>query len=252
MSVEGRHIIVTGGGTGVGRAIAETFARAGAKVTIMGRREEPLREVAAQHKFIGWVICDVTDPTSVTGAFKQACGLNGPVSVVLANAGAAESTPFHRMTPEQLQAMLAVNLGGVVNVWQAALPDMKAEGWGRLIAVASTAGLKGYAYVSGYSAAKHAVVGLTRSLALELGDCGVTANAICPGFIETPLLERSIVNIMEKTGMDEAKARASLVSANPQGRFIQTDEVAGAALWLCSDAARSVNGHALSISGGEI
>ena len=252
MSVDERHIVVTGGGTGVGRAMAEAFAHAGAKVTVMGRREGPLREVAAQHKFIGWVACDVTDPDAVRTAFRQARGLNGPVSVVVANAGAAESTPFHRMTPDQLQAMLAVNLGGVVNAWQAALPDMKADGWGRLIAVASTAGLKGYAYVSGYAAAKHAVVGLTRSLALELGDSGVTANAICPGFIETPLLDRSIANIMDKTGMDEAAARASLVAGNPQKQFIQPEEVAGAALWLCSDAARSVNGHALSLSGGEI
>lgn len=250
MSVADRHIVVTGGGTGVGRAMAETFAHAGAKVTIMGRREAPLRQVAAQHRFIGWVTCDVTEPEAVKAAFRQARGLNGPVSVAVANAGAAESMPFERMTPAHLQAMLAVNLAGVVNTWQAALPDMKTEGWGRLIAVASTAGLKGFAYVSGYAAAKHAVIGLTRSLALELGDSGVTANAICPGFIETPLLERSVANIMDKTGMDEGAARARLVADNPQKRFIQPDEVAGTALWLCSDAARSVNGHALALSGG--
>lgn len=252
MTIDGRHIVVTGGGTGVGRAMAEAFATAGAKVTIMGRREGPLRDVASWHKLIDWVTCDVTDPASVATAFKQARGQNGVVSVVVANAGAAVSTPFHRMTPDQLNAMLAVNLGGVVNAWQAALPDMKAEGWGRLIVVASTAGLKGYAYASGYAAAKHAVVGLTRSLAIELGDCGVTANAICPGFIETPMLERSISNIMEKTGMNEDAARASLLACNPQGRFIQPEEVAGTALWLCSEAARSANGHALMLSGGEI
>jgi 3-hydroxybutyrate dehydrogenase len=160
--------------------------------------------------------------------------------------------PFQKMTPEHLQAMLSVNLGGVVNAWQAALPDMKSEGWGRLIAVASTAGLKGYAYVSGYVAAKHAVVGLTRSLALELASTGITANAICPGYIETPMLDRSITNIVEKTGMTEEAARTSLMAGNPQRRFVQPDEVAGTALWLCSDAARSVNGHTLSISGGEI
>jgi NAD(P)-dependent dehydrogenase (short-subunit alcohol dehydrogenase family) len=252
MSVAGKHIVVTGGGTGVGRAMAEAFAHADAKVTILGRREAQLREVAAQHRYIGWVVCDVTDSSAVKAAFLQARGLNGPVSVVVANAGAAESVPFARMTPEQLQNMLAVNVGGVMNSWQAALPDMKAEGWGRLIAVASTAGLKGFPYVSGYAAAKHAVIGLTRSVALELGDCGVTVNALCPGFIETPMLERSIANIKDKTGMDEMTARASLVAGNPQGRFIQPDEVAGAALWLCSEVARSINGHALAISGGEI
>lgn len=252
MSVEGRHIVVTGGGTGVGRAMAEAFAHAGAKVTVMGRREAPLREVAKQHRFIGWVTCDVTDAQAVKAAFTQARGLNGPVSVVVANAGAAETMPFARMTPDHLQSMLAVNLGGVVNTWQAALADMKTEGWGRLIAVASTAGLKGFAYVSAYAAAKHAVVGLTRSLALELGDSGVTANALCPGYIETPLLDRSVETIMDKTGMDRDAARDRLMAGNPQKRFIQPDEVAGTALWLCSDAARSVNGHALSISGGEI
>jgi NAD(P)-dependent dehydrogenase (short-subunit alcohol dehydrogenase family) len=148
--------------------------------------------------------------------------------------------------------MLAVNLTGVVQCWQAALPDMKAAGWGRLIAVASTAGLKGYPYVTAYCAAKHGVVGLVRSLALELGTSGITANAICSGFIETPLLDRSIRNIIEKTGKSEEQARRSLQAGNPQKRFIQTDEVAGTALWLCSDAARSINGHALSLSGGEI
>ena len=252
MSVAGRHVVVTGGGTGVGRALALGFAHAGARVTIMGRREAPLREVARQHREIGYALCDVTDSASVRAAFTQARGLNGAVTVAVANAGAADSLPFSRVTPDHLQAMLAVNLGGVVNTWQAALDGMKSDGWGRCIAIASTAGLKGYAYASAYAAAKHAVVGLTRSLALELGQSGLTANAICPGFIETPMLERSIETITAKTGMSETNARASLIAANPQKRFIQPDEVAGAALWLCSDAAASVNGHALALSGGEI
>lgn len=252
MSVEDKHAVVTGGGTGVGAEIAERLAHGGARVTVMGRREAPLREVATRHKSIGWITCDVTDREAMRDAFRQSRGLNGPVEVVVANAGAAESVPFTRLTPEVLDAMMAVNLSGVVNAWQAGLADMQQAGWGRLIAVASTAGLKGYAYVSAYAAAKHAVVGLTRSLALELGDSGVTANAICPGFIETPLLDRSIDNITEKTGMDREAARRSLMKGNPQKRFVQTDEVAGAALWLCSDDARSVNGHALSLSGGEI
>ncbi|WP_146343770.1 SDR family NAD(P)-dependent oxidoreductase [Falsiphaeobacter marinintestinus] len=252
MSIEGKHAIVTGGGTGVGAEIAQQLAHAGAKVTVMGRREGPLREVAKQHKFIGWVTCDVTDDVAVKAAFRQARGLNGPVEIVVANAGAADSVPFAKMSSDMLQSMLSVNLIGVANVWQAALPDMKSAGWGRMIAIASTAGLKGYSYVSAYCAAKHGVVGLTKALALELASSGVTVNAICPGFIDTPMLDRSIVNIIEKTGMSDDKARASLVAGNPQKRFIQTDEVAGTAVWLCSDAARSVNGHALSLSGGEI
>lgn len=252
MTLDGKHVIVTGGGTGVGADIAETFAHAGAHVTVMGRREAPLREVASRHKSIGWITCDVTHAQAVTDAFRQSRELNGPVGVVVANAGAADSVPFARLTQKGLTDMLSVNLGGVVNAWQAGLKDMKQAGWGRLIAVASTAGLKGYPYVSAYCAAKHGVVGLTRALAIELGESGVTANAICPGFIETPLLDRSVQNIMEKTGMDRDRARRSLMAGNPQKRFIHTDEVAGAALWLCSDAARSMNGHAMTLSGGEI
>jgi len=148
--------------------------------------------------------------------------------------------------------MLNVNLLGVFNLFQVCLPEMKAQSDGRLIAIASTAGLKGYQYVSAYVAAKHGVVGLCRSLSLELAQDGITVNAICPGFIETPMLERSIDNIVEKTGMSENDARKSLMAGNPQRRFIRADEVAAAAVWLCSDAARSVNGHALSISGGEV
>lgn len=252
MMLAGKHAVVTGGGTGTGAVIAEALAHAGAKVTIMGRREAPLRQIAKQHKFIGYVTCDVTDPAAVRAAFGQARGLNGAVHIVVANAGAAESTPFRKTTADDFQAMLDVNLKGVFNSFQAAIDDMDREGEGRMIAIASTAGLKGYAYVTGYCAAKHGVVGLTRALSLELARSGVTVNAICPGFIETPLLDRSIANIVEKTGMSADDAAKSLKRSNPQGRFIQPDEVAQTVLWLCSDGARSVTGQAISVSGGEI
>ncbi|WP_417673793.1 SDR family NAD(P)-dependent oxidoreductase [Pseudodonghicola sp.] len=246
MMLAGKHAVVTGGGTGVGAEVARTLAEAGAKVTIMGRSEAPLKAQGLPYQ-----LCDVTEAEAVQAAFAAARADQGPIDIMVANAGAAESVPFAKMTPEHLSAMLAVNLIGVSNCWQAALPDMKAAGWGRMIAVASTAAQKGYPYVAAYCAAKHGVLGLTRALSIELAMTGITVNAICPGFIETPLLDRSIANIVKTTGMSEEQAAKSLKAGNPQKRFIQTDEVAGAALWLCTEAARSVNGHALSLSGGE-
>ena len=251
MGVHGRHVVITGGGSGVGAELARRFAASGAAVTIMGRRIEPLDEVARETGALA-AACDVTDRVGVDAALERARARHGPVAVAIANAGIAHSAPFKAMTLEELNAALAVNLIGAVNLWQATLTDMKDAGWGRLIAVASTAGLKGYGYVGAYCAAKHAVVGLTRALAVELGPTAVTVNAICPGYIETPMLERAVENIVEKTGAAPERARATLLAGNPQRRFIQTDEVAAAALWLCSEGARSINGQALAISGGEI
>ena len=247
-----KHALVSGGGSGIGAEIARTLAHAGNRVTILGRRETSLQKVADTHENIAWQTCDVTDPTSVQAAHSAATEASGTVSFCIANAGNANAKPFLATTPMDMNAMLQVNLLGVFNLFQVCLPAMKAQSKGRLIAVASTAGIKGYQYVSAYVAAKHGVVGLCRSLSLELAQDGITVNAICPGFVETPMLERSIENIMEKTGMPENEARKSLMAGNPQRRFIGVEEVAAAAVWLCSDAARSVNGHTLTISGGEV
>lgn len=244
--------MVTGGGTGVGAAIALALTHAGARVTIAGRRKEPLERTASQHAHMRWVTGDVTDARSVISMFAEAAGAHGPADIVVANAGAALSKPFLKMEASDLRSMLDVNLAGVFHVWQAALPPMIDAGWGRLIAIASTAGLKGYAYVSGYCAAKHGVIGLTRALALETAKTNVTVNAVCPGYTQTPMLEQSIDTIMRKTGRSRTEAEAALKAGNPQGRFIQPEEIAQTVLWLCSAGAASVTGQAISLSGGEI
>jgi len=250
-ALEGRHALVTGGGSGVGAAIARALADAGARVTIAGRRPGPLADVAGERSDIRALTGDVTKVDEVRAMFAEAAAAWGAPQIVVANAGTAVSRPFQRTGVDELQAMLDVNLKGVFATWQAALGPMLEAAWGRLIAVASTAGLKGYAYVSGYCAAKHGVIGLTRALALETARSGVTVNAICPGYTRTPMLERSIETIMTKTGRPRLEAEASLLATNPQGRFIEPEEIAAAVLWLCGTGAASVTGQAISVSGGE-
>jgi len=252
-SLEGRHVVVTGAARGIGAAIARSLAAEGARLSLMGRRREPLQQLAdtlpGEHAV---VVADVADAESVAAAFAQARAALGPVAILVNNAGQAESAPFHKTSLDLWQRMLAVNLTGSFLCAQAALPDMLQARWGRIINIASTAGQRGYPYVSAYVAAKHGVVGLTRSLALEVARKGVTVNAVCPGYTETDILRESIANVVAKTGRSEEEAMAEFAAGNPQQRIVQPDEVADAVRWLCGEAAGSINGQSISVSGGEV
>ncbi|ESX81337.1 MULTISPECIES: SDR family NAD(P)-dependent oxidoreductase [unclassified Mesorhizobium] len=250
-AISGRHALVTGGGSGVGRAIALALAGAGIDVTICGRRVEPLAEVAAQNKRIFAIAADVTDEASMASLYEDAEAARGPLDVVVANAGMSGSASAQRTSLADWQRTLDVNLTGVFLTVKPALAGMAARKTGRIIFIASTAGLKGYPYVAAYVAAKHGVVGLMRALAVETAKSGVTVNAVCPGFVETEMLEGAVRRIVETTGRSAEQARTSLAETNPQGRFIQPEEIAAAVLYLCSDAAGSITGQTISISGGE-
>lgn len=246
MALMGKRVLITGGGTGLGAVLALRFADEGCAVVIAGRNADALARVAERHPSIRAIAADVTDEAAVTALFAGA----GPCDIVIANAGAALSKPLVKTELAEWEQMIGVNLTGVFLTFREGLRQM--PDWGRLIAVASTAGLKGYPYVAPYVAAKHGVVGMVKALALEVARKPVTVNALCPGFLDTEMTDRSVANIAATTGRSLDEARTTLARVNPQGRLIDPAEVAAAALWLCQAGSDAVNGQAIAISGGEV
>ncbi len=246
------HVFITGGGTGIGLATALALAPTGARFTLVGRDRARLDKAAEQLPQACAIQCDVSNESSVLAAFDSARGCYGPVDILINNAGITPSAPLHQMDLATWNEVLAINLTGAFLCSRAALTDMYASGWGRIVNVASVAGLTGGAYISAYCASKHGMVGLTRALAKETAKRGVTVNAVCPGYVDTDIVTRAAANIAGKTKLSEDEARKALYAGNPQGRLIQPEEVASAIAWLCSDGAAATNGAAIPITGGEV
>ena len=246
-SLKRKHAIITGGGTGIGAAIADALNELGARITLMGRRIEPLDDKAQSLQNAQAISMDVGDETSVANAFVAA----GDFDILINNAGFAQSAPLSETSLEHWQQSIAVNLTGVFLCSKIAVVTLKKKTYGRIINIASTAGIKGYAYVSAYCAAKHGVIGFTKSLAREIARSAITVNAICPGYTETTILSETIENIVQKTACSADQARKQLLADNPQQRFVQPHQIGAVAAMLCMPENDSINGQAIIVDGGE-
>ena len=254
-ALAGKHALVTGGGRGIGAAIATALAAEGARLTLLGRDRTALEKHAATlpaSAAVKVVVADVADPDDVTTAFNTARARHGDVEVLVNNAGIALSRPFAKMSADAWNSVIGTNLNGTYNCTREAVAAMIAARRGRIVNIASTAGLVGGKYIAAYCAAKHGVVGLTRALATELADKGITVNAVCPGFTETAMLERAVSSITASTGRSEEAAAAALLAHNPLGRFVRPEEVAATVVWLCGPGADAITGQAIVIDGGEV
>lgn len=257
LMLTGRHVLITGASRGIGWAIAQRCAAAGATLSLSGRDIDLLKQqresiVQSYGASCAVFTADLADPAAAGSMVAEAIAAKGPIDILINNAGFGASQPFAKMTAEHWDQMLGINLSGVFHVTRAAIAGMLERGSGRIINIASTAGVTGYAYVAAYCAAKHGVVGLTRALAKEYARTGITVNAVCPGYVDTDMTATTIETIMRKTGRNAEEARAELAKTNPQGRLIQPEEVADAVLWLAGPGAASVTGQCIVIAGGEV
>jgi NAD(P)-dependent dehydrogenase (short-subunit alcohol dehydrogenase family) len=245
----GRHALITGGGTGIGAATAKALAAEGAKLCLLGRRREPLERIAGEVGGLA-IACDVTDRDATEAAFAEARSTNGPFDFVVLNAGIGDSAPYLRTKREAWDRIIATNLTALFDGTQLALPDLLQGEDKRLVIVASVAGLRGAAYAAPYVASKHGAVGLVRSLAVEFATTGLTINAVCPAFVDTPMVDDSAERIHRATGRSREEARDSLAAMNANGRLITADEVADSILHLCKPSSRSINGSCITLDGG--
>jgi len=253
-SLSGQHALVTGASRGIGAVVAAALAAEGAHVSLLAREAQSLARLAGQlgNDRALPVAADVTDGASVRGAFAAARARFGPVHILINNAGQAASATFTDTDEALWQRIMAVNLTGTYLCSHAAVTDMLELKYGRIVNIASIAGLRGAAYISAYVASKHAVIGLTRALALEYATRNITVNAVCPGYVDTDIVKQAVATIRNKTGRSESEALAALVATNPQQRLITPEEVANAVLWLCRPGSQSITGQSLIISGGEV